>query len=168
MSRLLPLVLVVALAATAAAQPPGQAGQQGRDTPRSAVLRDGIGHFDKAFYDFTPKGRHNEAAVEFDAAITAFDRELAANPASAEAHRYLARIYAARKQFVKAAGHYDKVAALEPFNVDVCILSALAWVDAKDPAEARLRLIEAKSRTADPRVLEKLDEYIGKVDALKR
>jgi tetratricopeptide (TPR) repeat protein len=167
-SRLVPLVIVVALAAPAAAQQAAQPGQPGRDAPRSAALRDGITHFDKAFYDLTPKGRHGEAAEEFDVAIAAFDRELAANPASADAHRYLGRIYAARRNFEKAAGHYDKLSALEPFNVDACVLSALAWLDAKDPAEARLRLVEAKNRTADPEVLAALDEYVAKVDALKR
>jgi tetratricopeptide (TPR) repeat protein len=166
--RLLPLVLIVALAAPAVAQPAGRAGQSGRETPRSTVLQNGIDHFDKAFYDLTPKGRHDEAASEFAAAVAAFDRELTTNPSSAEAHRYLGRIYAARRNFQKAAGHYDKLAAIEPFNVDACVLSALAWLDAKNPAEARRRLVDATERTSDPRVLAQLDGYLAKVDALKR
>lgn len=166
--RVLPLVLVVALAAPAAAQAGREPGQSHRDAARSATLQAGIDHFDKAFYEFTPKGRHAEAVVEFDAAIAALDRELAANPGSAEAHRYLGRIYAARRNFEKAAAHYDRLAALELFNVDACVLAALAWIDAKDPGEARRRLVEAKDRTTDPQILARLDGYIARVDALKR
>ena len=166
--RLLPLVLVVALTAPAAAQTSGQPGQSRRGAPQSAVLKEGIGHFDKAFYELTPKGRHDEAAVAFAAAIAAFDRELAANPASADAHAYLARIYAVRKDFRKAAGHYDKVAELEPFNVDACVFAAVEYMNANEPAEARRRLVDAKDRTLDADVLARLDEYIARVDAFKR
>jgi tetratricopeptide (TPR) repeat protein len=166
--RLLPLVLIVALAASAAAQTSGQPGQSRRGAPQSAVVKEGVGHFDKAFYDLTPKGRHAEAAVLFDRAIAAFDRELAANPASSDAHVYLARIYAMRKDFRKAASHYDKLAELEPFNVDACVFAAVEYMNADDPAEARRRLVGAKDRTLDTEVLARLDEYIAKVDALKR
>lgn len=163
---LLPLALVVLLAAPAAAQtgpPPAR-----RPAAQSVDVRDGIGHFDKAFYQLTPRNRLQEAAGEFDQAIAAFERELSVNASSTDAHRYLGRIYAVRKEFRKAAGHYDRVAALEPLNVDACVLAALAYVEAGDADEARRRLEEAWDRTLDPGVLARLDEYLAKVDALKR
>ena len=60
------------------------------------------------------------------------------------------------------------MAALEPLNVDACVLAALAYVDANEVAEARARLVGARSRTKDPSVLARLDEYIARVDALIR
>lgn len=167
--RLLPLVLVlIACAAPALAQNGPPAAPPTAPASQSASMRAGIAHFEKAFYKFTPQKRDHEANAEFEQAIAAFTRELAAAPASADAHRYLARIYAVRKDFAKAAAHYDKVAALEPLNVDACVLAALAHVDANQVAEARLRLLAAKTRTADPAALARLDEYLEKLDALKR
>jgi hypothetical protein len=166
--RLLPLVLILLLAAPVGAQTSGQPGQSHRNGPQSAALKEGIAHFEKAFYDLTPNGRHTEAAAALGLAIAAFERELAANAGSVDAHVYLARIDAFKKDFRKAAGHYDKLAELEPFNVDACLFAAVAYMDAADPVEARLRLVAAKDRTLDPEVLARLDEYLAKVDALKR
>jgi len=167
-TRVVSFLVAVFLASLAIAQtgPPPRPG--GPPMPQSEQMKAGIAHFDKAFHDLTPRNRHTEAAAEFDRAIAAFERELAVSPSSVQAHTYLARIHALRKDFRKAGAHYDQVAALEPFNVDACVLAALAYVDANAVAEARARLVEAKARTQDPIVLARLDEYIAKVDALKR
>lgn len=158
------LVLILASAASAQSSPPGA----GRPQPPADKMQAAVAHFDKAFYELTPKKRDVEAAAEFDLAIAAFDAALAEKPASAEAHMYLARIHAARKEFRQAAAHYDRVAAIEPFNVDACVLAALAYVDANDVPEAGRRLAEARLRTRDPDVLARLDTYVAKLDALKK
>ena len=160
------LIAVLVLASFAAAQsnPPGST----RTQPPADKMKVAVAHFEKAFYDLTPKKKDAEATVEFGLAIAAFESVLAETPASAEAHNYLARIHAARKDFKQAAAHYDKVAAIEPFNVDACVLAALAYVDANNVPEARLRLAEARLRTGDPGVLARLDGYVAKLDALKR
>jgi tetratricopeptide (TPR) repeat protein len=158
------LVLILASAASAQPSPPGA----GRSQPPTDKMQAGIAHFDKAFFELTPTKRDAEASAEFDLAIAAFEAALAETPASAEAHTYLARIHAARKNFRQAAAHYDQVAAIEPFNVDACVLAALAYIDANDVPEARRRLAEARLRTRDPDVLARLDTYVVKLDALKK
>jgi cytochrome c-type biogenesis protein CcmH/NrfG len=172
MSTKAPLMLVLFLLASVSAavaqdgsQPPRPESQP---TPQTERLKSGIAHFEKAFYELTPQKRGAEADSEFAKALAEFEAEVAASPASIEAHTYLARIYAFRKNFRKAGAHYDQVAALQPFNVDACVLAALAYIDAKDFADARLRLVDAKGRTLDPEVLARLDEYIARVDALSR
>jgi Tfp pilus assembly protein PilF len=159
------LVLVVASIVSAQSSPPSRSPNQ---QPPPDRVKAGIAHFEKAFYELTPGKRDAEAAAEFDMALAAFEAVVADTPGSVQAHTYLARIHATRKNFKKAAFHYDQVVALEPFNVDVCVLAALAYLDANDVPEARLRLVEARLRTQDPTVLARLDEYFAKVDALKR
>jgi cytochrome c-type biogenesis protein CcmH/NrfG len=161
----LALLFAVVLASLAFAQStsPGRSNQ-----PPPDKMKVGIAHFDKAFYDLTPHKRDGEAAAEFDQAIAAFEGHLADAPRSVEAHTYLARIYTVKKNFKKAAEHYDHVAAIEPFNVDACVLAALSLVDAGEVPEAALRLAEARARTTDPEVLARLDGYVAKLDGLKR
>jgi cytochrome c-type biogenesis protein CcmH/NrfG len=167
-TRVVSFLVAVFLASVAVAQAGQRPRPGGPPAPQSEQMKAGVAHFDKAFYDLTPRNRHAEAAAEFDRGIAAFELELAASPWSAEAHTYLARIYAVRKDFKKAGAHYDEVAALEPLNVDACVLAALAYLDASEVAVARARLVEAKARTKDPNVLARLDGYIARVDALKR
>ncbi len=166
--RLLPLVLLALLAAPVPARP-GPADPQ-RDNPaqRSERVDNGARHFDRAFYDLTPRGRRFEARREFDAAIAEFEAELRAAPASVEAHKYLGRILSLRKQHREAARHFDEVRALQPDDPDACVLSALAWAEAGETAVARERLVEAKGRTSDPRALSTLDEYLAKLDACEQ
>lgn len=165
------IVLAVFLASVSAAvaqdgSPPRRPESQ--PPPQSQRLKNGIAHFEQAFYVLTPRRRDTEAASELAKALTEFEAEAAASPSSVEAQTYLARIHAFRKDFRKAGAHYDKVALLQPSNVDACVLAALAYIDAKDVAAARLRLVDAKTRTVDPDVLARLDDYIARVDALRR
>jgi tetratricopeptide (TPR) repeat protein len=164
-SRVVLALAVVLLASLAAAQGGPPQRPVGPPAPQSEQMKAGVAHFDKAFYDLTPRNRHAEAAAEFDLAVAAFERELAVLPGSAQAHTYLARIHAARKDYRKAGEHYDQVAAIESQNVDACVLAALAYLDANDAVAARGRLLQARARTTDPAVLARLDEYISRVDA---
>jgi tetratricopeptide (TPR) repeat protein len=160
------LLVVFILSSVAAAQssPPGA-----NTTPPSPDrMKAAVTHFEKAFYDLTPKQKHAEANAEFDLAVTGFESVLADTPASVEAHTYLARIHNARKEFRQAAAQWDKVAAIQPFDVDACLFAAGAYADAGEFAEARLRLSEARLRTRDPDVLVRLDGYAAKLDAVKR
>jgi len=163
---LLLLFLAVLLAPTSAS-----AGQPGLPLPsggdQSEPVRRGVGHFDRAFYDLTPHQRDLEALHEYNLAIAEFQRELAVRPSSAEAHAYLARIYYLRKQFDKAAAHYDTLAELDPFNLDAYVLAALAFAENGQIPEARDRLAAAKNHTADPEALKRLDGYLATLHTAK-
>ncbi len=161
------LVLLLGLVAPAPTQAtPKQ--QSSNPPPQSQHVRNGIEHFERAFYELTPKKKDAEAAREFDAAIAEFEAEAAARPSSADAHSFLGRIYSFRKEYAKAAAHFDRLSEIEPLNVDACVLAALAYAEDGRIAESRARLYAAKLRTSDPVVLGRLAEYSSKLDAIKR
>lgn len=155
------LLPAAALQAVPSQQTPGQAGQSER-------VRSGVQHFERAFYELTPRKQDADAAREFDMAIADFEAEAAARPSSAIAHSYLGRIYNIRKDYKKAAAHYDRLSDIEPLNADACVLAALAFAEDGQIAEARARLEAAKLRTSDPSALARLAEYISKLNGVKR
>lgn len=166
--QFLPLVLLTALLVPAWAEPGQGPPAQQNPTVQSERVRQGVSHFERAFYDLTPHKRDVEAAKEYDQAIALFELELKQRPSSALAHQYLGRIYSLRKDYRKSAGHYDRLSEIEPQNVDACVLAALAYGEAGDFAEARARLTEAKQRTSDPAALARINEYLAKADKLSR
>jgi tetratricopeptide (TPR) repeat protein len=166
--QFLPLVLLIVLLVPAWADSGQAPPAQQSLTAQSERVRQGVSHFERAFYELTPQKRDREAAAEFDQAIAQFESELKAQPSSAVAHNYLGRIYSMRKDHRKSAEHYDRLSEIEPLNVDACVLSALAWGEAGDFAEAKIRLVEAQQRTSDPVALARIAEYIAKADKLIR
>lgn len=169
MARLfLPLVLLTVLLVPAWAES-GQAPPPNPSlTQQSERVRQGVSHFERAFYELTPQKRDREAAQEFDRAIAQFELELSRQPSSAMAHSYLGRIFSIRKDYRKSARHYDRLSEIEPLNVDACVLAALAYGEAGEYGEARVRLAEARLRTSDPVALARIAEYLDKVDKLIR
>jgi tetratricopeptide (TPR) repeat protein len=166
--KFLPLVLLTVLLVPAWADS-GQAPlAQQSPTAQSERVRQGVSHFERAFYELTPQKRDREAAAEFDQAIAQFESELKAQPSSAVAHNYLGRIYSLRKDYRKSAEHYDRLSEIEAQNVDACVLAALGYAELGDAAEARVRLSEAKQRTSDPVALARIAEYMAKLDKLDR
>ena len=155
------LILMAGWATGASSQAPSQA-------PQSEHVRQGVRHFELAFYELTPKRRDADAAREFDLAKKAFEAEVEARPSSATAHSYLGRIYSLKKDYKKAAAHYDRLSDIEPLNADACVLAALAYAEDGQTAEARARLEAAKLRTSDPDALARIAEYRRKLDSAKR
>jgi tetratricopeptide (TPR) repeat protein len=166
--QFLPLVLLIALLVPASAESGQGPPAQQSPTAQSERVRQGVSHFERAFYELTPQKRDREAAQEFDQAIAQFEIELKQQPSSAVAHQYLGRIYSLRKDYRNSAEHYDRLSEIEPLNVDACVLAALAYGEAGDFAEAKTRLVEARQRTSDPAALAKIAEYLAKVDKLIR
>ncbi len=83
------------------------------------------------------------------------------------AHAYLARIYYLRKQFDKAAVHYDTLTEFDPLNIDAYVLAAQAFAEAGELTEAQTRLETAKHHTTHPGTLRRLDEYLAKLQTAK-
>lgn len=166
--RCLPFVLLVALlAATTAGAGQALPPQQGQ-AAQSAEVRQGVSHFEQAFYKHLPHGRGPEAAREFDLAVAQFELELSRRPSSAAAHAYLGRIHALRKNWRKSGEHYDRLSEIEPGNVDACVLAALAYGEVGEFAEARARLVNARERTSHPGALATLAEFTARLDKLER
>jgi tetratricopeptide (TPR) repeat protein len=166
--QFLPLVLLTVLLVPASAEPGQGPPAQQNPTVQSERVRQGVSHFERAFYDLTPHKRDLEAAQEFDQAIAQFELELKQQPSSAVAHQYLGRIYSLRKDYKKSAEHYDRLSEIEPLNVDACVLAALGHAESGDIPAARDRLAEARQRTSDPVALARIAEYLAKLDRLDR
>ena len=166
--HVLPLVLLTVLLSPAWAESGQAPPARQSPTAQSERVRQGVSHFERAFYELTPQKRDREAAQEFDQAIAQFELELKQQPSSAVAHNYLGRIYSLRKDYRKSAAHYDRLSEIEPLNVDACVLAALVYGEAGEFVEARARLTEAKLRTSDPAALARIAEYLAKLDKLIR
>jgi tetratricopeptide (TPR) repeat protein len=166
--QFLPLVLLTVLLVPASAEPGQGPPAQQNPTVQSERVRQGVSHFERAFYDLTPHKRDLEAANEFDQAIAQFELELKQQPSSAVAHQYLGRIYSLRKDYRKSAEHYDRLSEIEPLNVDACVLAALGYAESGDIPAARERLAEARQRTSDPVALARIAEYMAKLDRQDR
>ena len=166
--QFLPLVLLIVLLSPAWAESGQAPPAQKSPTAQSERVRQGVSHFERAFYELTPQKRDREAAQEFDQAIAQFEVELTRQPSSAVAHQYLGRIYSLRKEYRKSAQHYDRLSEIEAQNVDACVLAALAYGEAGEFAEAKVRLTEAQQRTSDPIALARIAEYMAKLDKLNR
>jgi tetratricopeptide (TPR) repeat protein len=166
--QFLPLVILTVLLSPASAESGQAPPTRQSPTIQSERVRQGVSHFERAFYELTPQKRDREAAQEFDQAIALFEGELTRQPSSAVAHQYLGRIYSLRKDYRQSAEHYDRLSEIEPLNVDACVLAALAYGETGDYAQARQRLLEARQRTTDPAALEKIAEYMAKADKLIR
>ena len=166
--QFLPLVLLTVLLVPASAEPGQGPPAQQNPALQSERVRQGVSHFERAFYELTPQKRDREAAQELDQAIAQFELEVKRQPSSAVAHQYLGRIYSLRKDYLKSAVHYDRVSEIEPLNVDACVLAALGYAELGEVAEARARLVEARQRTSDPVALARIAEYLAKLDRLSR
>lgn len=123
----------------------------------------GLNHFKNGFYNFTPKHQKEEASKEYALAIQEFNKALFINPDYAEAHRNLARVYYVQKKYLKAAKHYKKLTNLDPEDIDSYLYTASAYEKAQKYDEAIAELENAKNKTSNPQIIEKLDSFIEKI-----
>ena len=128
-------------------------------------LQKGVEYYNKGFYEFTPKGQQEEARQNYDLAVSEFKKAISINPGSEEAHRNLARVFYVQKNFAEAAKEYKKVTQLNPYDIDAHVVLALALTKMNKFDEAIAQLQNAKTRTTDEKILEKLNGYIQKLEA---
>lgn len=127
----------------------------------------GIEYFNKGFYEALPKKKKEEASRYFEQAGAAFKKAIALNENDVEAHRNLARVYYVQKKFSASALEYRKVTFLVPTDIDAYVLAASAYTKAKDYDQAMVQLKTAKTLIADQAVIQKLDDYLGRIQQKK-
>ncbi len=140
---------------------PAQAGQE---PPAGDLVAQAKAHFEKGFYEDTPKGHGPEAAAEFAKAARLFEQALAADPNDAVAHRHLARLYAVQAKHLLAAKHYQRAGEIDLLDLDALVLAASEYAEAKRFAESRTLLQTAQGRTTDPHALKWLQVFLKKLD----
>jgi tetratricopeptide (TPR) repeat protein len=143
------------------------AGAQGRDDPAGERyhIQKGIEYYNKGFYEFAPKRQQKEASQNYELAVDEFKKAVSINPASEEGHRNLARVFYVQKNFGEASREYKKVTELNPYDIDAHVLLALTLTKLNKFEDAIAQLEVAKTRTTDQKIVEKLNEYIQKVQA---
>ncbi len=142
--------------------------QDGRRTPVNDIVAQAQAHFEKGFYEDTPKGRGPEAAAEFAQAARLFEQALTSNPDDAAVHRHLARVYAVQAKHLLAARHYERASEIDSLDIDSLVFAASEYADARHFAESRALLQTAQGRTTDPHALKLLRGYLQKLDDTER
>lgn len=164
--------LLFVWAAVACAFPTLSAFPNDRSTDSEAPARyhveRGNDYFNKGFYEALPKKKEDEASHHFEQAVSEFQKAIALDKDSVEAHRKLARVYYVQKRYLESAREYRKVTDLMPSDIDAYVLTALAYTRVKQYEQAIERLTAAKGVTDDKAVLEKLDDYITRIEQEQR
>jgi tetratricopeptide (TPR) repeat protein len=121
----------------------------------------GLGHYNRAYYEFLAAGKREQAEEEFEKAVLAFQEAIGINDRFVAAHRNLGRVYTVQKKDGAALDEYRKVVDLEPENLEnyLPLASALERLGRLD--EARQVLTQAKALSRDSRVWEVLDRLIN-------
>jgi len=130
--------------------------------------KNGMSYFNKGYYKLIPKNKKGEALQNYELAIKEFKKAIAINKNYVQAHRNLARVYYVQKKYLKAAEQYKKVTDLEPSDIDIYIMIALAYTKIQRHAEAIEQLKIAKTFTADETVIQKLDGYVEQLEQEER
>jgi len=125
----------------------------------------GMEYFRKGFHDHAPRNQVADAERNYRLAVKELRIAISKDSSFTEAHRNLARVYYVQKNFEGAAEEYKRVAELAPGDLDAYVNLALALIELRRPGEAIQVLEDAKGHTRDPKALETLDSYIGKVRA---
>jgi len=141
-------------------------GAQGRNdsAEESYHIQKGMEYYKKGFYEFTPKRQPDEARQNYEMAVSEFKKAISVNSGSEEAHRNLARVYYVQENFEEAAKEYQKVTQLNPYNIDAHVVLALTLTKLNKLEDAIAQLENAKTWTTDEKVLQKLNEYIQKIE----
>ncbi len=144
------------------------ASQDNKQNPANDLVAQAKAHFEKGFYEDTPKGRAPEAAAEFAHAARLFEQVLATNPDDAGVHRHLARVYAVQAKHLQAAKHYERAGEIDIADLDALVLAASEYADAKHFAESRTLLQTVMGRTTDPHAQKLLQGFLQKLDDAER
>ena len=128
-------------------------------------IQKGMEYYSKGFYEFAPKRQQEEASRNYELAVSEFQMAISVNPGSEEAHRNLARVFYVQKNFEEAAKEYKKVTQLNPYDIDAHVVLALTLTKMNKFEDAIAQLQNAKTWTTDEKILEKLNEYIQKLEA---
>ncbi len=146
------------------ASPVVPAAQGSQEPSANDLVAQAKAHFEKGFYEDTPKGRGPEAAAEFAKAARLLEQALAADPNDAVAHRHLARLYAVQARHLLAAKHYQMAGEIDVLDLDALVLAASEYADARHFTESRTLLQTAQGRTTDPHALKWLQGFLKKLD----
>lgn len=140
------------------------AGPAGAQTAKE-LDRAGLDHFNKAFYEATPRGERARAAEEYGLAEQSFLEAIRSTPDWVEPYLHLGRTYFVQKKYRQAAELYQKALTLEPQRKEIYLRWASALEKAGDYQGAVQVLQTLRAQETDELALARLDELIKGLQA---
>jgi cytochrome c-type biogenesis protein CcmH/NrfG len=145
--------LLLAAAGPAAAQTANELNQAGQD------------HFNKAFYEATPRQEHAKATDEYGLAEKSFQAAIRSQPDWVEPYLHLGRTYFVQQKYRQAAELYQKALTLAPQRKEAYLQWASALEMAGDYQGAVKVLQTLRAQETDARALAMLDKFIKRLQA---
>ena len=125
----------------------------------------GLDHFNKAFYEATPRGERAKAAEEYSLAEKSLQEAINSKPDWVEPYLHLARTYFVQKKYRQAAELYQKALTIAPQQKEIYIRWASALEKAGDYQGAVNVLQTLRAQETDEVAIAKLDELIKRLQA---
>jgi cytochrome c-type biogenesis protein CcmH/NrfG len=145
--------LLLAMAGPVAAQMASELNQAGLD------------HFNKAFYEATPRKEHAKAAEEYRLAEQSFQEAIRSKPDWVEPYLHLGRTYFVQQKYRQAAEAYQKALTIAPQRKEAYLRWASALEKAGDYQGAVRVLQTLRAQETDEHAIAKLDEFIKQLQA---
>jgi cytochrome c-type biogenesis protein CcmH/NrfG len=127
--------------------------------------KEGLSHFNKAFYEATPRKDKAKATAEYQKAEKAFQKAIEKNPQRVESYLHLGRTYFVQKKYQKAATIYRKALKLAPEHKETYLQLASALEMGGDGAGAVDVLKELREKETDERSIQILDDLIERLES---
>jgi cytochrome c-type biogenesis protein CcmH/NrfG len=125
----------------------------------------GLDHYNKGFYEATPRGENAKAVEEYRLAEQSFQEAIRSNPDWVEPYLHLGRIYFVQQQYTQAAKLYRKALMMAPQRQEIHLQLASALEKAGDYQGAAMVLQTLRARQTDQRSIDKLDGIIKRLQA---
>jgi tetratricopeptide (TPR) repeat protein len=125
----------------------------------------GLDHFNKGFYEATPRGESAAAAEEYRLAEEAFQEAIHSNPDWVEPYLRLGRTYFVQQKYLQAAEVYQQALTITPQDKEIYTQWASALEKAGDYQGAVQVLQTLRAQETNEHAIAKLDEFIKRLQA---
>ena len=126
--------------------------------------KDGLKHFDNAYFKAIPQKNRAMADEEFALAEKAFQRAIEKTPQRLKPYLHLGRTYSAQKKYTAAAEIYRSALVIAPHQKKIYLWLASALEKGGDFRGAINALQELRALESDDRVIRIIDDFIGKME----
>ena len=126
--------------------------------------KDGLKHYDKAYFTAIPQKNRAMADEEFALAEKAFHKAIEKRPRRINAYLHLGRTYSAQKKYAAAAETYRSALMIAPQQKKIYLRLASALEKDGDYRGAINALEKLRSLESDDRAIRIIDDFIGQME----
>ena len=128
------------------------------------VEKDGLKHYDQAYFTAIPQKNRAMADEEFALAEKAFQKAIEKRPRRINAYLHLGRTYSAQKKYAAAAETYRSALMIAPQQKKIYLRLASALEKDWDYRGAINALEKLRSLESDDRAIRIIDDFIGQME----